>query len=288
MSPTLRVAAAQFTASTDWRENLDTAAALVREAAADRVDLLVLPEGVLARFVEEKARIRENAQPLDGPFVTQLAGATRGLDITVVVGIHETSPTEKPYNTLVVLRDGEVLEVYRKLHLYDAFSMFESDNVTPADVVPPLVDVRGFKVGLMTCYDVRFPELARLLTLDGADVLVLPAAWVRGPLKEHHWQTLVTARALDNTVYVVASGESGPRNIGQSMIVDPLGVPLAQAGEEPTTISAVISQQRLADARNRLPVLLNRRFTVSATPRGLEPVSPPDATPANPRKDPIT
>jgi predicted amidohydrolase len=267
---TLNVAAAQFTASIDWRENLVTATTLIEQAEADDVDLLVLPEGVLARFVDQRERIREHAQPLDGPFVTGLCKATEGLRVTVVAGIHETSPTEKPYNTLVVLRDSRLVGLYRKLHLYDAFSQRESDNVTPGDVVPELVDVAGFKVGLMTCYDARFPELARLLALAGADVLVLPAAWVKGPLKEHHWRAMVTARALDNTVYVVASGETGERNIGQSLIVDPLGVPIAQAAEEPATISARITKERLADARRRLPVLLNRRFEVSPTPRALE------------------
>ena len=274
---TLKVAAAQFVASPDWSDNLAQCADAVRDAAAQGVDLLVLPEGVLARFVEDRERIREVAQPLDGPFVTGLAAVTAGRALTVVVGIHEPSGTDKPFNTLVVLRDGEVIEVYRKLHLYDAFAMRESDNVTAADVVPPLVDVHGFRVGLMTCYDVRFPEIARLLATDGADVLVLPAAWVRGPLKEHHWRTLVTARALDNTVYVVGCGEAGPRNIGQSLVVDPLGVPVAAAGEEPAMVTALVTRERLDAARAALPVLANRRFTVSPVPRPLGPAPVPAA-----------
>ena len=274
---TLKVAAAQFVASPDWTDNLAQCADAVRDADAQGVDLLVLPEGVLARFVEDRERIREVAQPLDGPFVTGLAAVTAGRSLTVVVGIHEPSETDKPFNTLVVLRDGEVVEVYRKLHLYDAFAMRESDNVTAADVVPPLVDVNGFRVGLMTCYDVRFPEIARLLATDGADVLVLPAAWVRGPLKEHHWRTLVTARALDNTVYVVGCGETGPRNIGQSLVVDPLGVPVAAAGEEPAMLTAVVTRERLDAARAALPVLANRRFTVSPVPRPLGPAPVPAA-----------
>jgi predicted amidohydrolase len=265
----LRVAAGQFAATGDWQDNLATCTRLVREAEAGGVDLLVLPEGVLARFVEDRERIREHAQPLDGPFVTGLAAVTAGLGVTVVVGVHEPSDGEKPYNTLVVLHDGSIAQVYRKLHLYDAFRMAESDNVSAADVLPPLVDVRGFAVGLMTCYDVRFPELARLLAGAGADVLVLPAAWVRGPLKEHHWRTLVTARALDNTVYVVASGECGARNVGQSLVVDPLGVAVAQAGEEPALITALVTRERLDAARAQLPVLQNRRFAVDATPRPL-------------------
>lgn len=266
----LKVAAAQMVAGEGWRENLATVTEAVRAAAADTVDLLVLPEGVLARFIGEKERIRAHAQPLDGPFVTGLAEVTRGLDLTVVVGIHEVSDNPRPYNTLVVLRDGEIIGLYRKLHLYDAFAVRESDNVTPADGVPPLVDVKGFRLGLMTCYDVRFPELARLLAVDGADVIAVPAAWVRGPLKEDHWRTMVTARALDNTVYVIGSGECGPRNIGRSLIVDPLGVPVAEAAEGPALIATTITRQRIDAAREQLPVLANRRFDVdpSALPIG--------------------
>lgn len=115
-------------------------------------------------------------------------------------------------------------------------------------------------VGLMTCYDLRFPELALALALQGAEILVLPAAWVRGPLKEHHWATLLAARALDTTCYLVAAGECGNRNIGQSRIVDPQGVTIAAAGEAPQLICAEVSADRLSQTRAKLPVLRNRRF----------------------------
>ncbi len=269
MSSGITVRAAQFAASIDWPDNVRSVGAAIEEAERDQVDLLVLPEGVLARFIDQKERIREHAQPLDGPFVTQVTELTRGRHVTVVLGTHESSATDKPYNTLVAIRDAELLAVYRKVHLYDAFATLESDNVTASDGVPPLVDVAGFQVGLMTCYDVRFPELARLLTLQGADVLVLPAAWVRGPFKEHHWKTLVTARALDNTVYLVASGECGEANIGQSMVVDPLGVTVAQADDGPGAATAVVTRRRIEEARSRLPVLRNYRFNVEPTPREL-------------------
>jgi len=132
--------------------------------------------------------------------------------------------------------------------------------VTAGNEVPPLVEVDGMKVGLMTCYDIRFPELARRLVLDGADLLVLPAAWVKGPLKEMHWEVLVTARALENTCYVVAVGECGPRNIGNSLVVDPLGVAIARAAEGPALVFADLDPQRIQDVRRALPVLANRRF----------------------------
>lgn len=270
---TLDVAAGQFAASVDWRDNLAASTRLIEQSESTGHDLLVLPEGVLARFTDDFARIRDAAQPLDGPFVSGLLDATRGRHVTVVVGVHETSGTSRPYNTLVVLRDGSIVGTYRKLHLYDAFTGNESDHVTAAEDVPALIDVGGWRIGLMTCYDLRFPELPRLLTLAGAEALVLPAAWVRGPMKEHHWRTLVTARALDNTVYVVASGECGTRNIGQSMIVDPMGTPLAQASDQPGLISSTISAARLDAVRRSLPVLAHRRFDVDPRPRRSDPVT---------------
>lgn len=276
----LSVAAAQFAVSNDWQANVDQILSLIERAEKAGTDLLVLPEGVLVRFMGEKERIRTAAQPLDGPFVTAIRAATVGLRITVVFGIHETSRTPRPYNTLVTVQGGEIVHLYRKMHLYDAFAVRESDNILAADVVPPLLDVNGFRIGFMTCYDVRFPEFARLLAVQGADAIVLPAAWAKGPSKEFHWSTLVSARALDNTVYVIASGEAGQTCIGRSMIVDPHGIPLVQALAGPEMITATITQSRLAEARHSLPVLENRRFDVDPVPRTLAgfPVSPVPAS----------
>lgn len=295
---TITARAAQFAASADWEQNVAVIRDAIETADADAVDVLVLPEGVLARFMDRRERIREFAQPLDGPFVTQVLEATRGRGSTVILGIHERPADDdleepapeaaggaadgqtlpRPYNTLLAVRDGELVEVYRKIHLYDAFRMQESENVRPADVLPPLISVGGFQVGLMTCYDVRFPEQARLLALAGADAIALPAAWVKGPLKEDHWRTLATARALDNTVYVIGSSECGPANIGRSLIVDPLGVPIAQVAEGPGHASAQLSRARIDEARDTLPVLRNYRFEVSTSPRRLQPL--PAADPA--------
>lgn len=263
----MRLALGQLAASEDWQVNLTQCELLVERAAAGGADLLVLPEGVLARFTDDFTRLRSAAQPLDGPFVSGLVAATAGTGVTVVAGVHEPGPDGRAYNTLVVLRDGEIITSYRKLHLYDAFGARESDNVIPADGPLVTFPCAGHTVGLMTCYDVRFPEMARLLVTEGgADVLVLPAAWVRGPLKERHWELMVAARALENTVYVAACGECGSRNIGHSMVVDPLGVVVGRLAEDPDLLWAEVSADRLAQARQRLPVLVNRRFTVDPTP----------------------
>lgn len=256
----LKAALGQFAVGRAWEENARTSVDLMARAQAGGADLLVLPEGILARDITDPDIVKRSAQPLDGRFITQLLEASRGSRMTTMMCVHSPAPDGRVWNTLVALRDGELIASYRKLHLYDAFSVKESDNVTPGSEVPALMEVAGFKVGLMTCYDLRFPELARRLVVDGAEVLVLPAAWVRGPLKEMHWDVLVRARALENTAYLVAAGECGARNIGHSMVVDPLGVVIASAAEAPTLLFADLDPARLAHARKELPVLANRRF----------------------------
>lgn len=115
------------------------------------------------------------------------------------------------------------------------------------------MQVGDIRVGLMTCYDVRFPEVARSLVVRGADLLSVPAAWVRGPGKEWHWEVMVTARALENTCYVAAVGECGPRNIGCSMLVDPMGVAVARAGSGPDLLFANVDKERMRATREVLP-----------------------------------
>ncbi|HSV78479.1 MAG TPA: deaminated glutathione amidase [Ramlibacter sp.] len=256
----MKVALGQFAVQREWQKNAEICLDLMERAKANGASLLVLPEGILARDITDPDIVRKSAQALDGPFMTQLLQASRGSTLTVMMCVHVPSFGDKVANMQVALRDGEIVARYQKLHLYDAFSAKESTNVRPGDVVPPLLEVDGLKLGMMTCYDVRFPELARRLALDGADVLVLPAAWVKGPLKEAHWEVMVTARALENTCYVVATGECGERNIGQSMVVDPLGIAIARAGEAPALLYAEIDPARLAYARRTLPVLENRCF----------------------------
>lgn len=257
----MKVALGQFAVSREWQDNAQTCVSFMQQAQQKGAHLLVLPEAVLARDIADPDLAVKSAQTLDGPFLSELLAVSRGNTLTTVLTLHVPDDEGRVLNVLVVIRGGEIIARYDKLHLYDAFAVQESRNVSAGDRIPPLVDVDGLKVGLMTCYDVRFPELARRLVLDGADVLVLPAAWVRGPLKEMHWEVLVTARALENTCYVAAVGECGPRNIGNSLVVDPLGVAIARAAESPALVMADIDPQRIADARHALPVLLNRRFS---------------------------
>jgi predicted amidohydrolase len=254
------VAVGQFAVTPKWEKNAQICVSLMAKAVEQGASLLVLPEALLARDDSDPDLSVKSAQPLDGGFMAQLLDESARNQLTTIFTLHVPSGEGRAMNTLVVLRGGEIVTTYVKLHLYDAFNIQESKRVDPGTAIPPLIEIDGIRLGLMTCYDLRFPEMALQLALTGADVLVLPAAWVRGPLKEHHWATLLAARALDTTCYMVAAGECGNKNIGQSRVIDPLGVTIAAAAEVPALLIAEINSARITLAREQLPVLRNRRF----------------------------
>ncbi len=259
----LTVAAVQYAGVLDWEQNLQTCRRLLAEAASQGVRLAVLPEAANRTLPPDTAEIP--AQGLDGPFVRGLAELSVEFAMVIIAGVIEANGDQPPYNTLVALADGELIATYRKIHMYDAFGAKESDRFTPGDGPITQVSIDGFRVGLLTCYDLRFPEVARLHAVGGADVIVAPSSWVSGPAKEWHWQLLNCARALENTVYVVAAGKSGHRRIGDSMIVDPLGIVRARLGAEEGITSVVLSRAEIASVRRSLPVLQQRRIQLSPT-----------------------
>lgn len=261
MKTTMMVALGQFTAKESWQENLEIVQRMIRESSSRGAQLLILPEGIIARKPGDSAWPRKNAQDLNGPFVSGLLAATAGLAVAVACTVHIRVPgSQRVHNDLLVVRGGKLELVYTKLHLYDAFSARESDNVAAGDAVPALVPIGPFHVGFMTCYDVRFPELARALAVKGADLLVVSAAWVRGDLKEMHWDLSVRSRALENTCFVAAVSSTGPVTIGESKIVNPLGQVVAQCGYRDQLLFAEIDRREVEKARESLPVLANRRF----------------------------
>lgn len=214
------VAAGQFAVTSVWEKNVEICASLMAQAAENEVSLFVLPEALLARDDHDADLSVKSAQLLEGEFLGRLRRESKRNMMTTILTIHVPSTPGRAWNMLVALQAGNIVARYAKLHLYDAFAIQESRHVDAGNEIAPLLEVEGMKVGLMTCYDLRFPELALAQALQGAEILVLPAAWVRGPLKEHHWSTLLAARALDTTCYMVAAGECGNKNIGQSRIID--------------------------------------------------------------------
>jgi predicted amidohydrolase len=226
-------------------------------------DLVVLPEAFARDFGTVTDALGPYAEEQGGAFdttLTALAGRTGG---AVVAGMFETSDDpDRPRNTLLVR--GTCTAAYRKIHLYDSFGYCESDRLTAGPWAPTVVEIGGWQVGLLTCYDLRFPELARDLVAAGAEVLVVPAAWVAGRTPEEHerkidhWRTLVRARAIENVCWVVAVGQPGPRYTGHSMVVDPYGAVVAEAGADRTELAAVLDRTTLTEARDTNPSLANR------------------------------
>jgi len=261
------VAVAQFAPGADRARNRVVLRELATTAAARGARLVVCPE--YSAFFEPKLgpSFVAAAEPLDGEFVTALGALAAELGIHIVAGMLETTADPARFSNTLVAVDpaGLLVATYRKLHLYDAFGDRESEWVQPGTVTDPeTFDVGGLIVGLQTCYDIRFPEVTRRLVDAGATLVVVPAEWVRGPLKEHHWRTLLTARALENTVFVAAADHTPPIGVGTSLIIDPMGVAVAGLGEAEDVAVAFLEPSRVTAVRAINPALALRRFAVVA------------------------
>lgn len=260
----MRVALCQIEVGDDPRANL----AEVRRALAlaEGADLAVFPEATMIRFGNG---LRRAAEPLDGPFTGALREAAREHGTALVAGVFESAPDGRAFNTTVVVdAGGELAGTYRKIHLFDAFAFAESETIAPG-AEPVVVDLGGVRLGLITCYDVRFPELARALVDGGAQVLVVTAAWAQGVFKEEHWTTLVRARAIENTIWTVAVGKAPDRDdpprggrtgVGRSMLVDPMGAVTADLGPFPCVRVLPLDLALTDEVRRVLPSLEHRRL----------------------------
>jgi predicted amidohydrolase len=239
----------------DNRAALDQVAALPGEP-----DLVVLPEAFARDFGEPGSDLAPFAETLDGPFAKQLRQLSCTSRAAWLAGMFEVAEDPaRPLNTLVLAEDDE-LTAYRKIHLYDSFGYRESDTISPGQIEPSLLELRGFPLGLMTCYDLRFPELARTLVERGAEALVVPAAWVAGDRKVEHWRTLLRARAIENTVWVIGVGQPAPRYSGHSLVVAPNGDVVAEADGDEAVLDVVIDRSSVAEVRRTNPSLANRRM----------------------------
>ncbi|MBG6240089.1 putative amidohydrolase [Mycetocola sp. CAN_C7] len=259
------IAVAQFAPEADTEANLFAMRVLAERAVERGASVVVFPEYSSYFSNPLSEELVAHAEPIDGIFVGSLAGLAQELGIHVVAGLVETTTDPARFaNTIVALSpQAELVARYRKQHLYDAFGQSESDWVVPGDLdEPELFDAGGLRFGIQTCYDIRFPEVTRRIVDAGADVVLVPAEWVRGPLKEHHWRTLVAARAIENTVYLAAADHVPPIGVGNSMVVDPSGVPIAGVGTETDVAVGFASAATIAQVRAVNPALRARRFSV--------------------------
>jgi deaminated glutathione amidase len=264
----VKAAAVQLNSQGDGRANRETAERLVREAAGAGAELVVLPEKWPCLGSVDV--LRASAEPLDGPTVGWARELARELGIELVAGslVERDADGERLFNTSVHAGPGgELAGVYRKLHMFDVevdgLLYRESDLESPGDEIVTSTTAAGVKLGMSICYDLRFPELYRILAVRGALVMVVPAAFTLATTREH-WATLLRARAIENQVFVVAANQTGEhppkmRSGGRSMIVDPWGVVLAQAPDAEGWILADLDLERQQQIRRRLPSLSNRR-----------------------------
>jgi predicted amidohydrolase len=263
----MRAAAVQLTATPDKGRNLETADRLVRAAARDGARLVVLPEKW--SLLGPGRALRDGAEPLDGPAITWARGLAVKLGIDLIAGsVAERVPGEEKLRNTCLHIDpaGEIRAAYRKIHLFDVevdgTTYRESEHEAPGDE-PVLTEADGVEVGLTVCYDLRFPELFRILAVRGARILTVPSAFTLATTRDH-WEPLVRARAIENQAFVVAAnqiGEHAPglRSGGRSMIVDPWGVVLAMAPDRETHVVADLDLDQQIAVRRRLPSLANRR-----------------------------
>jgi deaminated glutathione amidase len=264
----LRVAAVQLNSTADPAANLGVADRLTRAAAADGATLIVLPEKWTAMGSDEDQQAA--AETLEGPAIEWARQTARELSIDLVAGsILERVPgREKLSNTSVhVDPHGEVRASYRKLHMFDVEvggrSYRESDIEEPGEEIVVSQTGEGVDLGLSICYDLRFPELYRILAVRGARVIAVPAAFTL-PTTRDHWETLVRARAIENQAFVIAANQvgrhpGGHQSGGRSMIVDPWGLVLAQSPDQEGHIVAELDLEQQREIRERLPALANRR-----------------------------
>jgi predicted amidohydrolase len=262
----IRIALAQTASSTDKHANRELARQLIREAKSKGARMIAFPEFLMAfsPASQSSEELAAMAEAIGGPFTTSLMEAARGNGIQVLATIYESCDLpNRVYDTaLWIDASGHIVAVYRKLHLYDALGFKESDKfVAGGELTAPIKSDLGH-VGMMICYDLRFPEMSRLLTLMGAEVLVSPSGWVQGDMKLEHWQTMVRARALENGCYMIAPDQVGNIYIGHSMVVDPFGRVIADMGDRQGLEIVELDPAMIGEVREKLPLLKNRRAEI--------------------------
>jgi predicted amidohydrolase len=280
-SDSLRVSVVQMNSRDDKAKKIETALRLIDQAAAEGGRLIALPE--IWSFLGSDEGSREAAETIPGPTIELLAERARRHDVYIHAGsIQEVRDGDpRMYNTTALIDPrGDIIAKYSKIHMFDVVldgvaTYQESATVSPGDEIV-LADVDGFTVGLSICYDIRFPELYRILALRGAEIIMHPAAFTLTTGKDH-WEVLIRARAIENTVYMVSpaqvgSDAEGKWCWGRSMIVNPWGTVVATAPDEETVITATLDRALLDRVRRQVPSLNNRmpdRYVWPDVPAGV-------------------
>ncbi|MCU9519512.1 carbon-nitrogen hydrolase family protein [Corynebacterium sp. ES2794-CONJ1] len=260
----MKIAMAQMTSATDKQENLQQIHTYVRKAHAQGARMVIFPEATMQAFAS--GRLDLQAEEISGPFVESLKLWAHQYDVAIVAGIFTPADTvgdiQRVFNTLVFVHPHQQVDIYHKIHVYDAYGFQESETVKPGGDMK-VVDFDGIRFGLSICYDVRFPTLYQDLARSGAEVILIPMSWAGGEGKRAQRDTLIGARALDSTSFIVAVDQAPPKDakdsqplgVGFSQAISPEGRVLVTLGPDSQLGLVDIDPAMVAEARRRLPIL---------------------------------
>jgi len=265
----MKAAVVQFKASTDKQTNLEKIISYIQKAASKNAKLCAFPEFMMfyTNSKQTSKQLASLAETINGNFVTTIAQAAKENRIQVIGSFYEKSrKKDRVYDTSFIIdNSGKVISTYRKIHLYDALGFKESDKIISGSKITKPVNTTLGKTGMMICYDLRFPEMARSLAASGSEILVAPSAWVKGNMKEEHWITINKTRAIENGCYVIAPAQVGNIYCGRSLVVDPYGKILLDMKKKQGVGFVDIDLNKVKQTRKILPLLKNRRTDIYST-----------------------
>ena len=259
----MKVGLVQFKSSTNKDENLKKITSYISKAADKKAALCAFPEFLM--FYTDSSQTPKDlasmSETIDGEFVSSIAKSAKDNCIQVVGSFYERSNKKnRVYDTSFIIdKSGKVISKYRKIHLYDALGFRESDKMTSGSKLTKPTKTTIGKMGMLICYDLRFPEMSRSLAIAGSEILVAPSAWVKGKMKEEHWLAINKTRAIENGCYVIAPDQVGNIYCGRSLVVDPFGNVLLDLKHKQTIGFADIDLNKVKQTRKILPLLKNRR-----------------------------
>ena len=265
----MRVGVVQFKASTNKENNLKKIISFISKASSKNATLCAFPEFMMfyTNSSQSSTQLAKLAETINGKFVSAISNASKENRIQVIGSFYEKSRKKnRVYDTSFIIDEsGKIISTYRKIHLYDALGFRESDKMTPGSKIAKPVATSIGKIGMMICYDLRFPEMSRLLAVAGSEVLVAPSAWVKGKMKEEHWISINKTRAIENGCYVIAPDQVGNIYCGRSLVVDPFGKILLDMKKKQGISFVDIDLKKIYETRKILPLLQNRRTDVYPT-----------------------
>lgn len=269
MKKKFKAAIVQMKSSVDKELNLAHSLKLINEASKKKARLICFPEFQMAYSPPEQKSesLHKIAEKITGNFVSTLSNSAKQNRITVIATLYEIINTNdknhKVFDTGVIINElGKLQTIYRKVHLYDALGFKESKKLLAGSIIEKPSKTSVGKLGLLICYDMRFPEISRILTVNGANILVSPSAWVAGFMKREHWEIMVKARAIENGVYLLAPNQVGNIYCGHSMAVDPFGATIVDMENREGIEFIDIDCSKIDTTRRTLPLLTNRRTDV--------------------------